>query len=458
MKTSTSLPLHIKQRPRKPSGAGGAPVVTENITATWNGDTLDLTPDFALDSTEFAVNDVVEERRSPSDPTVTTYTSAQATIIAVDPGTGAITLDSTFDFGGDWVTGTWYVQFWLTRASVEIGKSNIETITLTSVAPVLSLATDTATGTTTASGTVSTTGTNGTLYAVITTSSTSPSAAQVKAGQDHTGAAAVDTASQAVTGIGVQTITGGFTGLTASTAYYAHYMHENTSSQQSNVASGDGFTTDSGTSFTYAGHHARDNAGGLTSTHSVDFGTISTTRTAIIVFHGFTLSSANVITGITVASNPATKVVENFQIRTKCVIAQIDVTTGGIKSIVVTASEAIYHADVGVYIMGGYNSTATATDKHASGYANSLTLFNGSSGNGVGTQSIPSGGVMVVAAGSQYSGSISFPPATTDYDGFQSGAGELLSSAGHHSGSDIDPVVTRSTAGDLVAVGAIWGP
>ncbi len=132
MKTSTSLPLHIKQRPRKPSGTGGASAVPENITADWDDDTTDLTPDFALDSLEFAVNDVVEERRSSSDPTVTTYTSAQATIIAVDPGTGAITLDSTFDFGGDWATGTWYVQFWLKRSSVEVGKSNIETITLTS--------------------------------------------------------------------------------------------------------------------------------------------------------------------------------------------------------------------------------------------------------------------------------------------------------------------------------------
>lgn len=127
-----TLSLALDLWPRKPSGTGGAPAVPENIVLTWDGDATDLTPDFALDSTEFAVNDVVEERRSPSDPTVTTYTSAQATIIAVDPGTGAITLDSTFDFGGNWAAGTWYVQFWLIRSAAEIGKSNIETITLTS--------------------------------------------------------------------------------------------------------------------------------------------------------------------------------------------------------------------------------------------------------------------------------------------------------------------------------------
>jgi hypothetical protein len=112
-------------------------------------------------------------------------------------------------------------------------------------APTLTSPTASATGQTTASGSVSTDEDNGTLSAVVTTSATAPSAAQVAAGQDHTGAAAADSASQAVSATGVQTISGGFTGLTASTTYYAHYMHEDAATNRSTVASSSSFTTDS---------------------------------------------------------------------------------------------------------------------------------------------------------------------------------------------------------------------
>lgn len=441
------------------AAGGGASAVPENITADWDDDTTDLTPDFALDSLEFAVNDVVEERRSPSDPTVTTYTSAQATIIAVDPGTGAITLDSTFDFGGNWAAGTWYVQFWLTRASVEVGKSNIETITLTSVAPVLSLPTDASTGTTTGSGTVSTTGTNGTLYAVITTSSTSPSAAQVKAGQDHTGAAAVDTASQAVSGSGVQTITGGFTGLTASTAYYAHYMHENTSSQQSTVSSADGFTTDTPAALhTYAGHHMRDAGISTTSTHSVDFGSFGSTRTAVLCINFFQTWAGNTVTGVTVDTNGATLVVVHNTGFSKTAMYRIDVTSGGTKSIVVTSSGGMYNIDVVVHILAGVNNTPVGTDKDGTGFGTTKVLFSGASGNGTGSQAIPSGGVMILSCASQYNQALTFPAATTDVDTWSGGSGTIQSASGHHTGSDLDPTVTAAANTEFAACGAIWGP
>lgn len=111
-------------------------------------------------------------------------------------------------------------------------------------APTLSSPTAASTGSTTGSGSVSTDEGNGTLYFVVTTSSSAPSAAQVQAGQDHTGSTAVDSGSQAVSGTGSQSITGGFSGLTASTAYYAHYQHRDAASNDSTVASSSSFTTD----------------------------------------------------------------------------------------------------------------------------------------------------------------------------------------------------------------------
>jgi uncharacterized repeat protein (TIGR02059 family) len=113
------------------------------------------------------------------------------------------------------------------------------------VAPVLTNPVDDNAGSTDGALTVDTDEGNGTLYWVISTSSTAPSKAQVKAGQMHTGAAAADSGSQAVSGTGTQTISGE-SGLTESTTYYAHFMHEDSSANQSDVVSGNGFTTDAG--------------------------------------------------------------------------------------------------------------------------------------------------------------------------------------------------------------------
>lgn len=110
-------------------------------------------------------------------------------------------------------------------------------------APTLSSATDASTGTSTADLGVTTDEGNGTLYAVVTTSSTTPSKAQIKAGQDHTGAAAAFAGSQAISSTGAKTI--GATGLADATAYFGHFMHEDASTNQSNAISADGFTTDS---------------------------------------------------------------------------------------------------------------------------------------------------------------------------------------------------------------------
>jgi hypothetical protein len=82
---------------------------------------------------------------------------------------------------------------------------------------------------------------NGTLYYVVTTSVSNPSAAQVKAGQDHTGAAAAYAGSQAVSSTGAQTATG--TGLSSATVYYGYFMHEDAAGNQSAVKALTTFTT-----------------------------------------------------------------------------------------------------------------------------------------------------------------------------------------------------------------------
>jgi hypothetical protein len=108
-------------------------------------------------------------------------------------------------------------------------------------APVLSSPVGTATGATTATVGATTDEGNGTLYVVVTTSATQPSIAQIKAGNDHTGSAAVFDDSQTVTSTGAKTFSA--TGLTASTTYYAHLVHTDAASNDSNRVSSSSFTT-----------------------------------------------------------------------------------------------------------------------------------------------------------------------------------------------------------------------
>lgn len=118
--------------------------------------------------------------------------------------------------------------------------TNAFDITITAVdstAPTLSSPTGTETGATTADGSVSTNEGNGTLYAVVTTSATPPSAADIR---DGTGAV-YDTI-QAVSATGVQNVSA--TGLSAETTYYWHFLHDDAAANPSNIVSSAGFTTD----------------------------------------------------------------------------------------------------------------------------------------------------------------------------------------------------------------------
>lgn len=111
-------------------------------------------------------------------------------------------------------------------------------------APTLSNASAQATGATTATGSVDT-DEAGTADAVLTTSATPPTATQIQAGQDHTGAAAA--ASDLGVAASVGTVNFSFTGLTASTTYYLHAVVEDAATNVSAVATSASFQTDAPT-------------------------------------------------------------------------------------------------------------------------------------------------------------------------------------------------------------------
>lgn len=111
-------------------------------------------------------------------------------------------------------------------------------------APILSSPIDAANGETAATGSVTTDEDNGVLYWVASTSATVPSVAQIQAGNDNTGSPAADSGSQTVSATGSQALSPAPSGLTPGTAYFLHFVHTDTSGNDSNIATGDGFTTD----------------------------------------------------------------------------------------------------------------------------------------------------------------------------------------------------------------------
>lgn len=103
---------------------------------------------------------------------------------------------------------------------------------------------DTATGDNTADFSVDTNNPVGDVYWVATTSSSQPSIPQILAGQDHLGAAAADDGIISVSGAGTQN--GSASGLAAGTQYYIHMVQVVKPGNESNIVSGDGFTTTGG--------------------------------------------------------------------------------------------------------------------------------------------------------------------------------------------------------------------
>lgn len=110
--------------------------------------------------------------------------------------------------------------------------------------PVLSVPTGVKSGSTGGVGSVITNEAGGTLYWVVTTSTAIPSAAQIQAGQTHTGATAPASGSQAVPGTGAQTTSPAAVGLSPSTTYYFHFVQADGAGNESNTLCSPSFMTD----------------------------------------------------------------------------------------------------------------------------------------------------------------------------------------------------------------------
>lgn len=167
--------------------------------------------------------------------------------------------------------------------------------------PVLTSPSGTTTGPTTAALSVSTDTAEGTLYAVVTTSATSPTKAQVKAGQDHTGAAGAFADGDTITATGAHGFSA--TGLSSGTTYYAHFMHEDVAGNQSNVSSSASFAPLS------AGFVARynDNTNkvtGSTYTISVNMGTDHADRVVMIGVESSVALTSATLGGVAMTAGP----------------------------------------------------------------------------------------------------------------------------------------------------------
>lgn len=162
---------------------------------------------------------------------------------AVDSGSASATAGVNLD-GPTGLTAatTYYAHF------VQVSGSTVSNVvsgdgftTLTAGAPTLTSPSGTATGETTADLSVSTNEANGTIYWVVTNSATTPSVAQIKAGKDHTGSAAVDSGNENPSATGAQVYEA--VGLAAETGHYAHFVHTDLEANDSTAVSSAMFTT-----------------------------------------------------------------------------------------------------------------------------------------------------------------------------------------------------------------------
>jgi hypothetical protein len=282
-------------------------------TLSWTSGTTDNTPDLTVTFPDILVTgtDVTFEYANNSGFTGATsvvhdLTSPEALAQAMNLALSALT------------DGTWYIRVKYDGSAW----SNTETKTI-DAAPTLTSPTGVKTGQTTATVGATTDHANGTLYWVVTTSATPPSAAQVKAGQNDGGTSAAASGSQSISSTGVKTANA--TGLLSATTYYAHSMHEDSTAHQSNVVDSSSFLTDSGVVKTYRDAQTSGAASDTQATFTVDIGTASADRLVVIASahqKGDTLTSVKV-NGVTL-----TRDADGFSGTTRACIFSGLVTSG----------------------------------------------------------------------------------------------------------------------------------
>ena len=122
----------------------------------------------------------------------------------------------------------------------------VNNISVDVTAPAITNIVATATGTNTFDWSINTNEANGRIYWIASIPISSPSIAQIKAGQDSSGSPAAASSNQIVTSVGTQSGSG--SGLTANTSYTFFVIHEDDAGNTSSLPS-DGFTTQSAGGF-----------------------------------------------------------------------------------------------------------------------------------------------------------------------------------------------------------------
>jgi hypothetical protein len=189
----------------------------------------------------FATSDVVSVLPNKTAGTVGFYVTHSGTTTQLGTTLTGVSWTNWYGFlGGTRPGSTSLTAVFASPFTYSAGRADYDGANGDTTAPVLSLPTGTATSSSGATVGATTNEGNGTLSAVVTLSSTQPTKAQIKAGQNAAGASAPHN-SVAVSSTGAKTV--GITGLSGSTAYFAHLMHEDGSGNQSNIVSSSSFTT-----------------------------------------------------------------------------------------------------------------------------------------------------------------------------------------------------------------------